>query len=312
ETLIVLPNGGSDGNAARQVGLDCRYLFNQKMSVTGITFAVPHECESKCETCGACTDTACEDKACATKCGCLTITIGAKKFVAVVLDQFGRVIRVYDGANGGYWLPDGKQASAHFDVNSYATTAWAELQAGEYLVVLPNGGSEGNAARQVGLDCRYLFNQKLNITGIEYASPEMTIQIGAKVYTAELGKWAINETITTGTAASKAIWVFTKDYEGEFSTNGYGVAVILDAQGRVIRVYDGANGGYWLPDGKQASAHFDVNSYATTAWAELQEGETLIVLPNGGSEGNAARQVGLDCRFLFNQKMSVTGIAFAE
>ena len=232
--------------------------------------------------------------------------------VAVVLDQYGRVIRVYDGANGGYWLPDGKQASAHFDVNSYATTAWAELQTGEYLVVLPNGGSEGNAARQVGLDCRYLFNQKLNITGIEYASPEMTIQIGAKVYTAELGKWAINETITTGTAASKAIWVFTKDYEGEFSTNGYGVAVILDAQGRVIRVYDGANGGYWLPDGKQASAHFNVNTYATTAWAELQEGETLIVLPNGGSEGNAARQIGLDCRYLFNQKMSVTGIAFAE
>ena len=324
EYLVVLPNGGSEGNAARQVGLDCRYLFNQKLNITGIEYASPEmtiQIGAKVYTAElgkwaineAITTGTAASKA---------IWVFTKAYegefstngygVAVVLDQFGRVIRIYDGANGGYWLPDGKQASAHFDVNSYATTAWAELQAGEYLVVLPNGGSEGNAARQVGLDCRYLFNQKLNITGIEYASPEMTIQIGAKVYTAELGKWAINEAITTGTAASKAIWVFTKAYEGEFSTNGYGVAVVLDQFGRVIRIYDGANGGYWLPDGKQASAHFDVNSYATTAWAELQEGETLIVLPNGGSDGNAARQIGLDCRYLFNQKMSVTGIAFAE
>ena len=325
EYLVVLPNGGSEGNKARQIGLDCRYLFNQKLNVTGIEYAPTQ----------------------------MTIQIGAKNYtaelgkwafnetittntaankaiwvftkayegefstngygVAVVLDQYGRVIRVYDGANGGYWLPDGKQASAHFNVNTYATTAWAELQEGEYLVVLPNGGSDGNAARQVGLDCRYLFNQKLNITGVEYASPEMTIQIGAKTYTATEGKWAINETITTATAASKAIWVFTKDYSGDFTTNGYGVAVVLDQYGKVAKVYDGANGGgYWYTSaGKEAKAGLDVNNYATTAWAELQAGETLIVLPNGGSEGNAARQVGLDCRFLVGQKMSVTGITFA-
>ena len=138
----------------------------------------------------------------------------------------------------------------------------------------------------------------------------MTVQIGSKTYTAELGKWAINETITTATAASKAVWVFTKDYEGEFTTNGYGVAVVLDQYGRVIRVYDGANGGYWLPDGKQASAHFNVNTYATVAWSELQEGEYLVVLPNAGSDGNAARQIGLDCRYLFNQKMTITNVEF--
>ena len=142
----------------------------------------------------------------------------------------------------------------------------------------------------------------------------MTIQIGAKTYTATEGKWAINETITTATAASKAIWVFTKDYSGDFTTNGYGVAVVLDQYGKVAKVYDGANGGgYWYTSaGKEAKAGLDVNNYATTAWAELQAGETLIVLPNGGSEGNAARQVGLDCRFLVGQKMSVTGITFAE
>ena len=140
----------------------------------------------------------------------------------------------------------------------------------------------------------------------------MFVTIGSKKYEAADGKWAINEAITTSTAASKAVWVFTKDYTGDFTTNGYGVAVVLDQFGRVIRVYDGANGGYWLPEGKQASAHFDVNTYATVAWSELKAGETLVVLPNGGSEGNAARQIGLDCRYLFNQKMSITNVEFAD
>ena len=231
--------------------------------------------------------------------------------VAVVLDAYGRVIRVYDGANGGYWLPDGKQASAHFTVNTYATVAWSELQANETLVVFPNG-ADGNKARQIGLDCRYLFNQKLNLTGVEFMSTTLTVSVGTnKTYTAEFGMWAINEEITTANAATKAVWVFTKDYTGSFNTNGYGVAVVLDQYGRIIRVYDGANGGYWLPDGKQASAHFTVNTYATVAWSELQASETLVVFPNG-ADGNKARQIGLDCRYLFNQVMNITGIRFAD
>jgi hypothetical protein len=140
-----------------------------------------------------------------------------------VLDAYGRVIRVYDGANGGYWLPDGKQASAHFNVNTYATVAWSELKDGETLVVFPNG-VDGNKARQIGLDCRYLFNQKLNLTGVEFMSTTLTVSIGAsKTYTAEFGMWAINEEITTTNAATKAVWVFTKAYTGSFNTNGYGV-----------------------------------------------------------------------------------------
>ena len=231
--------------------------------------------------------------------------------VAVVLDAYGRVIRVYDGANGGYWLPDGKQASAHFNVNTYATVAWSELKDGETLVVFPNG-VDGNKARQIGLDCRYLFNQKLNLTGVEFMSTTLTVSIGAsKTYTAEFGMWAINEEITTTNAATKAVWVFTKAYTGSFNTNGYGVAVVLDQYGRIIRVYDGANVGYWLPDGKQASAHFNANTYATVAWSELKDGETLVVFPNG-VDGNKARQIGLDCRYLFNQKMNITGIKFAD
>jgi hypothetical protein len=139
----------------------------------------------------------------------------------------------------------------------------------------------------------------------------MFVTIGSKKYEAVDGMWAINQEITTGNAASKAVWVFDKSYTGNFNTNGYDVAVVLDEYGRVIRVYDGANGGYWLPSGKQASAHFTVNTYATVAWSELQEGETLVVFPSG-VDSNKARQIGLDCRYLFNQKMNITGFTFAD
>ena len=350
EYLIVLPNGGSEGNAARQIGLDCRWLMGQKLNVTGLVYEIPHDCTSKCETCQGCTDAECEEAACATKCACVAVTIGAsKKYVAVggmwainetittataankavwvftkdyegefstngygvavVLNKHGRIVRVYDGANVGYWLPSGKQASAHFNANTYATTAWAELQEGEYLVVFPNG-ADGNKARQIGLDSRYLFNQVMNITGIEYASETMTMSIGSKTYTAELGKWAVNETITTATAASKAIWVFTTEYTGDFSTNGYGAAVILDKYGKIVRIYDGANVGYWIGGAKDTSVAITSANFGTLAWESLQDGEYLIVLPNGGSEGNAARQIGLDCRWLMGQKLNVTGLVY--
>ena len=236
--------------------------------------------------------------------------------VALVLDQYGTLIKVYDGANVGYWTVDGKAASAHFAAATYATTAHAELGEGETLVVLPNGGSEGNAARAFGLNCRSLTGQKMTINGITFeTAPEeqkMTLTLGDKVYTAEAGKWAINAEITAATSVNHSVWVFNKDYTGEFATNGYGVALVLDRNGALIKVYDGANVGYWTVDGKAASAHFTAATYATTAYAELGEGETLVVLTNGGSEGNAARAFGLNCRSLTGQKMTITGIDFAE
>jgi hypothetical protein len=211
-------------------------------------------------------------------------------------------------------LPDGKQASAHFNVNTYATTAWAELQEGEYLVVLPNGGSDGNKARQIGLDCRYLFNQKLNITGVEYASPELTLQIGEKSFVAAEGKWAINETITTANAATKSMWVFTKEYEGEFSTNAYGAAIVLDATGKLIKVYDGANLGFYQGNGKE-TAHFTTSNYASVAWEELGETETLIIFANDGVNGaDSGRTFALGLRTdgSIGKDATLTGFEFAS
>jgi hypothetical protein len=88
--------------------------------------------------------------------------------------------------------------------------------------------------------------------------------------------------------------------------------LVLTAEGKVARVYDGANAGYTdATSGVNNKTYgVTVDNFATKAWESLQEGETLVILPNGGSEGNAARQVGLDCRWLIGQKMSITGFTF--
>ena len=310
-----------------------------------------HICESACQYCNNCLDKDCAEEICTTKCNCLSISIGSKFYnavdgkwainstittstavnkaiwiftkeytgefstngygVAVVLDAYGKVSRIYDGANGGYTDATSGVNNKNYGVtvNNFATLAWESLKTGETLVVIPNGGSDGNAARQVGLDCRYLIGQKMSITGITY---DKTITIGSKTYTATEGKWLYNTEVTTGTAANYAIVIYDKNYTGTFTTNGYGVAVVLTAEGKVARVYDGANGGYTDKDSGLNNKNYGVtvNNFATLAWEGLQDGETLVILPNGGSDGNAARQVGLDCRYLIGQKMSITGFTF--
>ncbi|MBQ8302409.1 MAG: hypothetical protein IJX97_02535, partial [Clostridia bacterium] len=54
-----------------------------------------------------------------------------------------------------------------------------------------------------------------------------------------------------------------------------------------------------------------VNNYATLAWESLQDGETLVVFPHDGDSSNPARKLGLDCRWLIGQKMSITDFTFA-
>ena len=234
---------------------------------------------------------------------------------AVVLDKYGNISRVYDGANAGYTDAEAGLNNKEYGVtvNNYATLAWESLQDGETLVVFPHDGDSSNPARKLGLDCRWLIGQKMNITGIKFASTTMTVQIGSKTYTAELGMWAVNETITSSNAASKKVWVFTKDYTGDFSTNGYGAAVVLDKNGNVSRVYDGANAGYTDAEAGLNNKEYGVtvNNYATLAWESLQDGETLVVFPHDGDSSNPARKLGLDCRWLIGQKMSITDFTFA-
>ena len=326
ETLVVFPNGGSDGNAARQIGLDSRFLINQKMNITGVEFDAP---EKTIKVNGK-EFVAAEGKwlynttVSTAQAQNYSMIIFDKNFegsfttnaygAAIVLNQYGMLVRVYDGANLGLYQGNGKE-TANFTTSNYATVAFSELKDGEILIIFPNDGTNAaDSARTFALGLRTdgSIGKVASLTGFKFESPEKTITIGAKTYTAEYGKWLYNTAVTTGTAANYAIIIYDKNFDGSFTTNGYGVAVVLTAEGKVSRVYDGANGGYTDAEAgiNNKTYGVTVNNFATLAWESLQEGELLIILPNGGTEGNAARQVGLDCRYLIGQKMSVTGFAF--
>jgi hypothetical protein len=148
-------------------------------------------------------------------------------------------------------------------------------------------------------------------TWTEKVVENKTITIGDKTFTTVDGKWAFNQEMTAASSTGYNMIIMTKAFTGSFVTNGYGVAIVLDQYGTLVRVYDGANVGYWTVDGKAASAHFGANDYAITAWNELQEGETLVVFTHTGSEGNVARQFGLNVRSLCGQTATLTGFEFA-
>lgn len=140
----------------------------------------------------------------------------------------------------------------------------------------------------------------------------ITIAIGEKSFTTVDGKFLYNQDVTAATSTQYNMILIDKSFNGSFATNGYGVAIVLAKDGTLLRVYDGANVGFWTAEGKAASAHFGPNDYATTAFNELQENELLIVFTHTGSEGNVARQFGLDARHLIGQKATLTGFIWIE
>ncbi len=234
---------------------------------------------------------------------------------AIVLDRYGKLIKVYDGANLGFYQGNGKE-TAHFTTSNYAVVAWSELGEGETLIIFPNdGGANAGRGFALGLRTDGSIGQTATLTGFEfevYVPDDKTIAVNGKEFTALEGKWAYNVEITDKTAAQYSMIILDKNYTGDLSTNGYGAAIVLDASGKLIKVYDGANLGFYQGNGKE-TAHFTTANYAVTAWGELGEGETLIIFPNDGG-ANAARGFALGLRTdgSIGQTATLTGFDFAK
>lgn len=98
---------------------------------------------------------------------------------AIVLDQYGALVKVYDGANGGcgFWTAEGKAEGPYtFNNDTYAMVAFSELQEGETLIIFPNNVN-GNAHRQWALDLRGLkgtnyFGEVATLTGFTFEKKE--------------------------------------------------------------------------------------------------------------------------------------------
>lgn len=139
----------------------------------------------------------------------------------------------------------------------------------------------------------------------------MTITAAGKQYTAEEGKWLYNTAVETKTAQNYAMVIYDKNFEGEFTTNGWGVALVVDKYGTLVKIY--AWDGFWTVDGKAAGdLTFTHETYAVVAFEELQEGETLIIFPNGGTEGNEARNWAKALTESMGVSVKLKGFTFEE
>ena len=190
---------------------------------------------------------------------------------------------------------------AGFTGNTVCADCNEQIAAGTAIAALGHAFAEGTCTTCGAADPDYVAPVVEN----------KTITIGDKTFTTVDGKWAFNQEMTAANSTKYNMIIMTKAFTGSFATNGWGVAIVLDQYGTLVRVYDGANSGaYWTVEGKAPSAHFGANDYAIVAWNELQEGETLVVFTHTGSEGNVARQFGLNVRSLCGQTATLTGFEF--
>ena len=252
--------------------------------------------------------------------------------VAIVLDKDGNLIKIYDGANVAYYDTNGKAATTHFTAVTFASVAWSELQVSETLIIFPNDGSantdpNGNLSRKWALSLRpngsnpsigkivtieaeiHYCTKACDICGgcknLQCKEPTcvanrctcMTLSINGNEFVAAGGDWIYNVGVSATTAPHYDVVIYDKNFSGTFTTNSYGVAIVLDANGKLSKVYDGANAGYWIEGATEAnkSHGVTVSNFATLAWSELGEGETLIIFPNDGGD-NVARKWALDLR----------------
>ena len=333
ETLIVAPNA-PDNNPQ---GGSRYFLVNNRtlgatVSLTGVNF----DSRSKIITIGDKTYAAAEGKwlfntqVAAADAAKYSLLIYDKTFdgtvsingwgAALVLDRYGVLVRIYDGANGALYTVDGKSSETPtFNSNNYATVAFEELQDGETLIICVNDGGV-NESRAFALSLRGVNGGKCycgtaaTVSGMtfeEIITNDMTIAAGGKKYTAEEGKWLYNTAVETTTAQNYAMVIYDKNYEGTFTTNGWGVAIVVDKYGTLVKIY--AWDGFWTVDGKaEGELTFDMNTYAVVAFAELQEGETLIIFPNGGTAGNEARGWAKDLTEKMGTSVKLKGFTFEE
>ena len=98
---------------------------------------------------------------------------------AFVLNKYGIIVRIYDGANGKYYDADNKSGivdATKCSAANYLTQAYSSLQAGEYLLVAPNG-AQGNIGRAFLLSNRTIGAEVI-IPGITFAPHECNFPCG--------------------------------------------------------------------------------------------------------------------------------------
>ena len=323
--LIIFPNDGTNGADSPRtfaIGLRMDGSIGKAVTITGITFqedALLFQVNGKSYKAGTGKYLIDEVTSSAANYGMIVYTpaftgesITCNGYgVALVLNKYGEVVRIYDGANGKLFdaeNPSGK-TGAGFTGADYATVAFTNLAADEYLIIFPNDGTNGaDSPRTFALGLRMdgSIGQKASLTDIEFEAKVVpTFKIGNNTFTKE-GEITVAYNDATATNTSHDFLVFTSDFYGTSAlTNGYGEAFVIK-DGKVVRIYDGANGKYWDADntsGVVDNTKCTANDYFKMALASLQSGEWLIVAPHDGGTNvargflNSNKVIGADVTF---------------
>ena len=224
---------------------------------------------------------------------------------AFVIDNASsKIVRIYDGANAKYFDAEntagvaGSTLETALTQQNFISLAYASLSEGETLVIAPRYGMHGNATYTLFSGNRKV-NETLLIDGYTF---------GLKTVTAGTAKAQFKVLKnTTWSNAAGVVMMYTKDYQGEIKANGYGFAIILNAENKLIKTYDAVNG-YYMDEthsaltgdtnvrqkfadyntekGFTGDAAVSTANYVAHAFANLAEGETLVAFPNDGK--NAA------------------------
>lgn len=220
----------------------------------------------------------------------------------VIDDASSKIVRIYDGANAKYYDAEntsgvaGSSLETPLTQQNFIALSFASLGYGETLVIAPRYGMHNNATYTL-----LLGNRKINETFVVdgYTFGMKTVSAG----TAKAQFKVLKN--TTWSNAPGVVMVYTKAYQGEIKANGYGIAVVLDADGKLIKTYDAVSGAYMdeahsaltnpmdntITDGHRIKfalmeGGLTTANYVTYAFAHLAEGETLVAFPNDGN--NAA------------------------
>ena len=220
----------------------------------------------------------------------------------VIDDASSKIVRIYDGANAKYYDAEntsgvaGSSLETPLTQQNFIALSFASLGDGETLVIAPRYGMHNNATYTL-----LLGNRKINETFVVDG-----YTFGMKTVTAGTAKAQFKVLKnTTWSNAPGVVMVYTKAYQGEIKANGYGIAVVLDADGKLIKTYDAVSGAYMdeahsaltnpmdntITDGHRIKfalmeGGLTTANYVTYAFAHLAEGETLVAFPNDGN--NAA------------------------
>ena len=220
----------------------------------------------------------------------------------VIDDASSKIVRIYDGANAKYYDAEntsgvaGSSLETPLTQQNFIALSFASLGDGETLVIAPRYGMHNNATYTLLLGNRKI-NETFSVDGYTF---------GMKTVTAGTAKAQFK--VLKNTAWSNAagvVMVYTKAYQGEIKANGNGIAVVLDADGKLIKTYDAVSGAYMdaahsaltypmdetITDGHRIKfalmeGGLTTANYVTYAFTHLAEGETLVAFPNDGK--NAA------------------------